>query len=126
MSDPVRTRVSYVRAGLACRCPRCGKGKLFKGYLTVAEACSECGLDLSRHETADGPAVFVVLFVGFLVVAGALIVEVNYRPPYWLHAVIWLPLIVGTSLGLLRPLKGLFFAQAWRHIETEDQDTNIE
>jgi uncharacterized protein (DUF983 family) len=111
--------VSPVRAGLAGRCPRCGRGRLFAGYLTVAVRCDVCGLDLKTHDTGDGPAVFVVLIVGFLVVAAALVVEVAYRPPYWLHALLWIPAIVGASLGLLRPLKGLFFAQHWHYVDKE-------
>ena len=111
MTNPEgHTTVSPLRAGLAGRCPRCGKGKLFDGLLEVAETCTSCGLALKARDTGDGPAVFVVLFVGALVVAAALIVEVSYQPPFWLHAVLWIPMILVLSLGLLRPLKALFYA----------------
>jgi len=102
--------VSPLKVGLMGRCPRCCTGKLFAGFLQVAETCSHCGLELKARDTGDGPAVFVVLFVGALVVAAALIVEVNYQPPFWLHALLWIPLIFALSLGLLRPLKALFYA----------------
>ena len=110
------TRVSPIRAGIACRCPRCGKGHLFKGYLSIADACDVCGMTLADRDTADGPAVFVILIVGCLVVGGALVVEVAYTPPIWVHVVIWLPTILGASLGLLRPLKGVFYALHYRHV----------
>ena len=102
--------VSPLAAGLRCRCPRCGRGRLFDGYLTTAPSCSECGLDYRFIDPGDGPAVFVILIVGFLVVGAALVVEVKYRPPMWLHAMLWGPLILGLSLGMLRPLKATLIA----------------
>ena len=97
------------------RCPRCGKGKLFHGFLGVAKACSVCGLDYSGFEAGDGPAVFVILIVGAIVAGGALITEVAFHPPYWVHAVIWGPAILILSLGLLRPLKAALIVQQYRH-----------
>lgn len=102
-------------SGLRARCPACGKGPLFQGFLTVRRNCSACNADFSKLEPADGPAVFVVLIAGAIVVGAALVVEVKYQPPYWLHAALWLPLILGLSLGLLRPLKALMIALQYRH-----------
>jgi len=102
--------VSPLKAGLIGRCPRCGTGKLFDGFLRVAETCSFCGFELRARDTGDGPAAFVVMIVGALVVAAALIVEVSYQPPFWVHALLWIPLIFALSLGLLRPLKAIFYA----------------
>lgn len=102
--------VSPIVAGLSCRCPRCGKGRLFSGYLTPRPTCESCGLDLALADAGDGPAVFVILIAGAIVCALALYVEVHYEPPYWVHAVIFLPLILATTLGLLRPMKGLAIA----------------
>ena len=99
--------------GLAGRCPRCGEGRLFDGFLTVAPRCQNCGLDFSFADSADGPAVFIMLFVGFIVVGLALFVEFTFHPPYWLHAILWIPLTLGLSLGLLRPLKGWLIAQQY-------------
>jgi uncharacterized protein (DUF983 family) len=100
---------------LLARCPRCGLGPLFSGYLTQAKSCSACALDLSRYDAGDGPAVFAILIVGFLVAGGALIVEVSYQPPYWLHALIWGPAILILSLGILRPLKAWLIVSQYRH-----------
>ena len=107
--------VSPVRAGLLCRCPHCGKGKLYRGYLKVAEQCSKCTADFGSEDAGDGPAVFVMLIVGFLIAFSALYVEVNYMPPYWLHAALWLPLTVILTLGLLPPFKGLLVALQFHH-----------
>lgn len=102
--------LSPLRTGIAGRCPRCGRGPLFEGYLTPAAACTVCGLDYAAFDSADGPAIIIMLVVGFAVMAAALGVEVAYQPPYWVHALLWLPLIVILPLALLRPLKGVFLS----------------
>jgi uncharacterized protein (DUF983 family) len=96
--------------GIRCRCPRCGEGALFDGFLTPKPACTACGLDYAFADAGDGPAVFVILIAGFIICAMALYVEVRYEPPFWLHAVIWGPTILVVCLGLLRPLKGVMIA----------------
>ena len=101
--------------GMRGRCPRCGEGRLFKGLLDVQPRCSACGLDFAFIDSGDGPAVFVIMIVGFIVVGLALVVEFNFHPPYWLHALLWVPLVFGLSIGLLRPLKGLMIAQQYKH-----------
>ncbi len=106
--------VSPIAAGLRGRCPRCGRGPLFKGFLDLDTGCRECGLDYAFADAGDGPAVFVIMIAGFLIVGAALLVEVNYAPPFWLHMVLWLPLATVTVLGLLRPLKGWFIAEQYR------------
>lgn len=107
--------LSPADTGLKGRCPRCGEGRLFNGFLSTAPRCESCGLDLSFADSGDGPAVFIILIVGFIIVAGALVTEVKYQPPYWVHAVIWLPLTAILSLGLLRPAKGLMIALQYRN-----------
>ena len=72
---------SPFRSGLLCRCPRCGEGALYSGVLTVADTCKSCGLDLRAQDSGDGPAVFVILILGAIVVAAALITESAFAPP---------------------------------------------
>ena len=80
-----RTPPSPCATGLAGRCPRCGEGKLFDGFLKLRPRCDACGLDFSFADSADGPAVFIMLIAGFVVLALALCVEITYEPPIWLH-----------------------------------------
>lgn len=112
---------STLAAGLAGRCPACGRGKLFSGYLTLAPRCNFCGLDYGFAEAGDGPAVFVILVTGFIVVGAALLVEVAYAPPYWLHALIWGPLAILLPLLLLRSFKGVLIALQYKHKAQEGQ-----
>ena len=102
-------------AGLKCRSPRCGRGRLFAGFLALRPGCDACGLDYGRFDTADGPAVFVIMIVGLVVTVAAVVTEVRLQPPFWLHALIWLPLTLGLCLALLRPAKGLMVALQYRH-----------
>ena len=111
-TNPLSVSVSR---GLRGRCPNCGQGRLFSGFLTVRPRCESCGLDYSFADAGDGPAVFVILFAGFVVVFAALITEVVYQPPYWVHAALWLPLILIVTLGPLRPIKGLLIALQFHH-----------
>ena len=106
---------SVLAASLWGRCPRCGKGSLFRGYLKLSQSCSACELDFTRFEAGDGPAVFVILIVGAIVAGGALITEVTFQPPYWVHAVIWGPALVILSLALLRPLKAALIVLQYKH-----------
>jgi uncharacterized protein (DUF983 family) len=101
--------------GIACRCPRCGQGKLFAGFLTLRPRCETCGLDYAFIDTGDGPAVFIIMLAGAIVVACALIVEVKYQPPFWVHAALWLPLILVTTLLPLRSMKSLLIALQFHH-----------
>lgn len=113
-----------IRRGLACRCPRCGNGKLFAGFLSLRPSCADCGLDYAFIDAGDGPAVFIILIAGFVVVFAALIVEVVYRPPFWLHAALWIPLILFCTLAPLRPMKSLLVALQYHHKAREGRLTD--
>jgi len=111
----IDTLSGSILAGLSCSCPRCGKGKLFRGYLTLRPQCEACGLNYGFADAGDGPAVFIMFFAGFIVVGAALLTEIAYQPPYWVYAVLWLPLILIVTLGPLRPMKGLMIALQYYH-----------
>jgi uncharacterized protein (DUF983 family) len=115
----ITTLGGSIVAGLSCACPRCGRGKLFEGFLSLRPRCDRCGLDYDFADSGDGPAVFIMLLGGAVVVAAALITEVMFHPPYWLHAVLWLPLILLVTLGPLRPMKGLMIALQFHHKAAE-------
>jgi len=114
---------ALIRSGLRGYCPRCGRGKLFAGFLALAPRCEHCGLDFSFADSADGPAFFVMFISGFIVAGSALAVELIYAPPYWVHAALWGPLILITTLVPLRPLKGLMIALQYRHGAAEKRFT---
>jgi uncharacterized protein (DUF983 family) len=114
-----QTPVSPYIAGLTCRCPRCGKGKLYAGFLTLAPRCEACGLDYGFMDSGDGPAIFVIMIAGAIVVTAALITEVKYQPPFWLHAVLWLPLTLAVTLWPLRAIKSLLIALQFHHKAAE-------
>ena len=106
---------SVVAAGLGGRCPRCGKGALFRQGLVLRDTCGSCGLSYAFADSGDGPAVFAIFILGFLVLGGALAVEFKLSPPVWVHVVLWglgTPLI---ALGLLRFLKALIIALQYRN-----------
>jgi uncharacterized protein (DUF983 family) len=120
MTDKTITTLSgSIGAGLCCACPRCGRGKLFQGFLALRPRCDVCGLDYGFADAGDGPAVFIMFFAGAVVVGCALVTEILYQPPYWVHAVLWLPLIFILTLGPLRPMKGLMIALQYHHKAAE-------
>lgn len=113
----VATSIPPLRAGLRCRCPRCGRGTLFAGPFTLAvrDRCEVCGLDLKFVDSGDGPAVFAILLLGFVVLGAALVVEFKFAPPLWLHAVLWAPVTLVLAVALLRPMKATLIALQYAH-----------
>ena len=106
-------------AGALGRCPNCGEGPLFSGFLTVSPRCSKCGFDLAKSDSGDGPAVFVIFIAGFIAAFGILFTEIAIRPPIWVEGVIWLPIAVLLCVGLLRPFKGLMIAAQFANKASE-------
>ncbi len=109
------TQVSPFKAGLLCRCPRCGEGKLFRGYLKLAPSCTACGLDLAFADSGDGPAIFVIFLVAPLIIALAMIVGAVFNPPPYVHLFLWIPATLILSLALLPPFKATMVALQYRH-----------
>lgn len=113
---------SLLRVAFKARCPRCGEGTLFDGYLTVAKACTVCGLGLAGHDTGDGPAFFIMLPLCIIVAVLALLTDNNFRPPMWVHMTLW-PLVILAAVTLtLRPVKALMIALQFRHRDVEHID----
>lgn len=101
--------------GVLGRCPRCGEGKLFRGFIALPPACDRCGLDYGFADSGDGPAVFVMLIAGFLALGFVLWFEFTYEPPFWVHLVVSLPVVAVICLALLRVMKGILIALQFRH-----------
>ena len=112
--EPYYGDLSPAATGLRGVCPRCGRGRLFAGYLTLAPACTSCGLAYDFADAGDGAAWFVMLVAGVVAVGAALGVEIAWQPPYWVHAVIAAPLAIGLPLLLLRPVKGVLVNQQYK------------
>ncbi|MBD8890089.1 DUF983 domain-containing protein [Roseibium litorale] len=110
---PRRAVMPALLRGCLCRCPACGKGKLFKGYLTTVHACEACGQAIHHHRADDAPPYFTITIVGHIIVPGMLTVELLYHPELWVHMVLWVPLTILLSLGLLRPVKGALIGLQW-------------
>ena len=113
-----------LRAAVFGLCPRCGKGKLFDGYLNIGKSCRACGLDYAMFDAGDGPAVFVILIVGAIVVGGALILEVNVSPPYWVHVAIWVPAAIILTVAFLRLAKALLLVLQYKNQAREGRLSN--
>ncbi len=111
--------VSILYAALACRCPRCGQGKLFRNLLEVRDSCEVCGLDLRTHDAGDGAAVGVILLLGAIVVGLAFWVEFRFSPPLWVHAVLWPVVTIPLAILMMRPAKAALVALQYRHRSSE-------
>ena len=116
-----------LRRGFACRCPSCGKGRLFDAFLKVSPACSVCGEDLSHHRADDAPPYLTMVVTGHVVVPIALMVETTFSPPTWASMAFFLPLTLVTALALLQPIKGAVVGLQWAlrmHGFSPDGDPN--
>lgn len=110
--------ISIIRQALHGRCPRCGQGALFEdGFLNMKlrSQCPSCGLNLARNDSADGPAVFLIFILGFLLVPAALLFEWAVHPPLWIHAVLWGFVALGATLGSLKPIKAYIIGLQFKH-----------
>jgi uncharacterized protein (DUF983 family) len=118
---PTNSASATIRFGVSGRCPRCGVGRLFTSYLKITERCDVCGLGFAGHDVGDGPVVPAILIIGGTVVGLAWMMEVAFQPPLWGHALLWGPLTLGLSLGMLPLLKGLSVALQFRLRSTEEE-----
>lgn len=114
MMNVVPETPNPLAAGFKGRCPRCGHGRLFRGFITLRKSCEVCNLDFGFADSGDGPAVLITFVAGFIVVGAALWLELAFQPPYWVHALVSLPLILISCLGPLRPLKGWMIARQYQ------------
>ena len=112
------SEVSPLASALRGNCPRCGAHTLFDGWISFAHKCRACGLDYDAFNVGDGPAAFLILIVGAVVVGGAITLELAAEPPYWVH-LIWIPVAALLTIGGLRLGKAGLLAQEYRHRSKE-------
>jgi uncharacterized protein (DUF983 family) len=115
MTENYYPPLSPFATGIAGKCPRCGRGKLFHGYLAIAKSCASCGLSFEFADAGDGAAWFVMLFACIFGVGSILGVEVAYQPSFWVHVAIAIPVLIILPMILLRPAKGFLVNQQWKH-----------
>lgn len=125
MNDPEYPPLSTLKTGVRCRCPRCGKGQLLKGFISIREGCSVCGLSYAFADPADGPAFFGMCFVGIVGMGLFMWFEFAVHPPIWVHMVVTMPLLVLACLAVLRPLKGWMVSEQYYHSAEEAQWKSI-
>jgi uncharacterized protein (DUF983 family) len=119
-------RPSAWTAGLRLRCPECGQGELFAGYLKFRDTCRVCGADFKSADAGDGPAVFVILIVGAIVAPLLIVLQFGLKLPGWLALSLTMLAAVGLCLALLPPFKALLFAFQWKHKAREETLEDIE
>ena len=115
-----------VETGLRGKCPQCGEGSLFKGFLSFHDRCEACHADFTIEDAGDGPTVFVIFLVGIFIVPMALGFSMVVNAPLWLTYLIWIPIIILVSLLLLRLLRGVMFNLQWKHNALEIKSSDIE
>lgn len=107
----------FMKQAFSCKCPKCHKGDLFQSRFNVelCDKCSSCGLDFSKNDSADGPAVFLIFILGFTIVPLALMVDAAFSPPLWVHGMLWSVVVLGLTVGSLKPLKSYIIALQFKH-----------
>ncbi len=122
MSDdrtPAADAPRPVDCGLKGLCPRCGAPTLFAGLARFTESCRACGLRFSDYNVGDGPAAFLTLILGTIVTALAIVVELSFSPPWWVHVLLWVPVTLGSVMWTLRIAKGWLLALEYRNAARE-------
>jgi uncharacterized protein (DUF983 family) len=115
MTENYYPPISPVKTGIGGKCPRCGRGKLFNGYLAVAHSCTSCGLSYSFADSGDAAVWFVMLIACVFGVGSIIGVEIAYSPSFWVHVAIAIPTLIILPMLMLRPMKGFFLCQQWKH-----------
>ena len=118
--DPVPAAApAILDVALKGLCPRCGAPTLFRGWLKFADRCTACGLNIGGFNVGDGPAAFLTLILGTIVVAAAVVLEVSVHPPWWVHVLLWVPITTAGVIASLRVAKGALIAVEYRNAALE-------
>ena len=115
MNDNYYPPISASKTAVGGKCPRCGRGKLFAGYLAVAKSCSSCELSYDFADAGDGATWFVMLFACVFGVGSILGIEIAYSPAWYVHVMIAIPVLIILPMIMLRPAKGFMINQQWKY-----------
>ncbi|WP_339775196.1 DUF983 domain-containing protein [uncultured Thalassospira sp.] len=119
LNDDEWPPIPPIKVGILGKCPRCGQGHMFDGFLKIAKNCEVCGLDFSFADPADGPAFFVICFACIPSLIMGIWIEMAYQAPYWVHVFTTLPFLLLTCIPPLRPMKGWLIASQYYYKATE-------
>jgi len=117
--DVTDTPPPPIKAGLTGHCPRCDARTLFAGWVRFADRCAKCGLDFKSFNVGDGAAAFLILILGAITAAAAIVVELTFSPPFWLHILLWPPVVLVLTILSLRVSKGILLALEYAHAARE-------
>lgn len=104
-----------VKSAITGHCPQCSEGKIFVKLLKTVQRCSVCGYNIGDSDVGDGPVIFVILAVGFIVLGLALWLETKFAPALWVYFILLLPLSIVLSLSFARLLKGLLIGLHYKY-----------
>lgn len=110
-----------VRAALFGLCPDCGAKTLFAAPVRFAEKCPACGLDYGAFNVGDGPAALLTMAIGALIIIAAFGLELSAHPPFWVHAIIWVPATTLLVIASLRFAKGALLIAEHRNNAKQEQ-----
>jgi uncharacterized protein (DUF983 family) len=111
------------RAALFALCPECGAPGLFEGAARFRDRCPACGLDTGRYNVGDGPAAFLTMIIGALLIVAALLLDFALNPPLWVHVILWVPLTVAAVIYGLRLAKAALLASEHQRQAAEGRET---
>lgn len=121
----IKGQPSIARAALFGLCPQCGHKTLFAGLGQFADRCANCGLDFSSYNVGDGPAALLTMGIGALIIVLALIVDTAFRPPFWVHVIIWIPFTAALTVITLRMAKAALLAAEHRNRAREADKSDL-
>ncbi|HEY1124411.1 MAG TPA: DUF983 domain-containing protein [Sphingobium sp.] len=113
--NSTRAPTPLVRAAIRAHCPRCENAPLFDGWVRFAPSCRACGLDYGKFNVGDGPAAFLILIIGALITALALMLQLGAHPPFWVHIILWVPITTALVILCLRTSKAALLILEYRH-----------
>lgn len=103
------------KAALFGLCPQCDAKSMFAGPVAFSEKCDSCGLDYSSFNVGDGPAALLTMVIGAVIIVLAFLLDIAVRPPFWIHAVIWIPVTIAMVVVCLRAAKGALLTLEYRN-----------
>jgi uncharacterized protein (DUF983 family) len=123
--DAPAATVPPVSAALKGLCPRCGAHGLFGGAVAFAPQCRQCGLDFTLFNVGDGPAAFLTLILGTIIVGLAVWLQLAFDPPLWVQMLVWIPVALILTIVALRVAKAALLGAEYRNAAREGRIKDV-